>query len=363
MTRTKATISDVAKHAKVSVGTVSHVLTGIVPVSSKRQERVLKAIEALHYVPNFHARGLRRAQTNVVGICIPHVSTAYLNTVSEALEDVAAADGYSIMHVFSRHDPAAELRRVRDLLNYHVDGMVLLPSTSPEKTLDLAYQNGLPMVLIDRPTGDRRFDQVILDNRKTTRDAARRLIELGHRRLMFICRSRGRLSTRHRIEGLNAARRQARVAVSIAIVEYNDDEAALAHTLEGALRAADAPTAVIVSNSHQASLMLGTLRRLDIACPQRVSVLGFDDPDWSEIVTPRLSVIRQPALAIADQAWTLLMRRIRHPHAAIRQVALEAQIDFRESIARVGGAANDAKTVGENSRPRTRGVPHRARFD
>jgi len=241
--------------------------------------------------------------------------------------------------------------------------MVLLPSTSPEKTLDLAYQNGLPMVLIDRPTGDRRFDQVILDNRKTTRDAARRLIELGHRRLMFICRSRGRLSTRHRIEGLNAARRQARVAVSIAIVEYNDDEAALAHTLEGALRAADAPTAVIVSNSHQASLMLGTLRRLDIACPQRVSVLGFDDPDWSEIVTPRLSVIRQPALAIADQAWTLLMRRIRHPHAAIRQVALEAQIDFRESIARVGGAANDAKTVGENSLPRTRGVPHRARFD
>ena len=186
MPRSKPTIHDVAKRAKVSVGTVSHVLSGQIPVSGERQDRVKRAIAQLGYVPNFHAQGLRRGLSSVVGICFPHVSTAYLNVLAATLEDIALREGFGIMHVFSRHDPATEFSRVRDLLRYQVDGLILFPSSTPDATLDLAHDNATPLVLVDRPIPDRRFDQVILDNRKTIREAAKRLIALGHRRLLFV---------------------------------------------------------------------------------------------------------------------------------------------------------------------------------
>src|SRR5665213_2272085 len=89
-------IKDVAQRARVSSGTVSHVLTGHTRVSETLRARVQKAIEALGYVPNFHAQGLRYSHSRVVGICLPHASTAYLNTLSETLEEIASSAGYGV---------------------------------------------------------------------------------------------------------------------------------------------------------------------------------------------------------------------------------------------------------------------------
>ena len=366
MPRSKPTIHDVAKRAKVSVGTVSHVLSGQVPVSGERHDRVTRAIAQLGYVPNFHAQGLRRGLSSVVGLCFPHVSTAYLNVLADTLEDIALREGFGIMHVFSRHDPATEFARVRDLLKYQVDGLILFPSSAPETTLDLAHDNAMPLVLVDRPTADSRFDQVILDNRKTIREGAKRLLALGHRRLLFVCRSRDRLVTQYRIEGLNAAKRQAGSPVDVRVLEIGENEAAVGPQLAQIFRAAAPPTAIIVSNSHQASLILGALRGLSIRCPQDVSLLAFDDPEWADLVTPRLSVIRQPAAAIAQQAWDLLMRRIRHPTAAVRSVALEAEIVLRESTApppmpKTTARSTRAKTSADPERRAARAARPRAR--
>jgi LacI family transcriptional regulator len=359
MPRSKPTIHDVAKRAKVSVGTVSHVLSGQVPVSGERQDRVKRAITQLGYVPNFHAQGLRRGQSSVVGICFPHVSTSYLNMLSETLEDIALREGFGVMHVFSRHDPATEFSRVRDLLKYQVDGLMLLPSPAPEATLDLARDNATPLVLLDRPMADKRFDQATLDNRKTIREAAKRLMALGHRRILFVCRSRGRLVTQHRIEGLNAAKRQAVPSLDVQILEIGDEETGVGEWIAHAFRGANPPTAIITSNNHQSSLVLGALRAIGARCPQDVSLLGFDDPEWAELVSPRLSVIRQPAKAIAQQAWDLLMRRIRHPTVATRTVALEAEIVFRDSTG-PAPAPTKARSIADGKAVRDRSKKRRS---
>src|SRR5690348_5258804 len=172
----KARISDVARRARVSVGTVSHVLTGSANVSAMRRDRVLKAIEALGYVPNFHAQGLRRTLSRVVGMCFPHASTAYLNALSQTLEEIASRDGYGVMQVFSRHDPATELDRIKELIRYRVDGLILMPSTAPKPALDFVYGKGVPLVIVDRPIEDARFDEVMLDNRKAMRELASQLV-------------------------------------------------------------------------------------------------------------------------------------------------------------------------------------------
>ncbi|HEY8245163.1 MAG TPA: LacI family DNA-binding transcriptional regulator [Casimicrobiaceae bacterium] len=324
-------IADVARRARVSTGTVSHVLSGRTQVSDALRRRVEKAIDALGYVPNFHAQGLRRKLSRVVGLCLPHTSTAYLNALSETLEGIAASAGYGVMHVFSRHDPDTEHSRLEDLIRYRVDGLILLPSTAPARALDLAARKALPLVIIDRPTRDKRFDQVILDNRASMREVAAGLVALGHARLLFVCHSRSRLVTQHRVEGLEATRR-AHPGLDIRTIEFQGDDAYLASELARAMKDASPPTAIVASNSHQASLVLGALAGIGVACPDDVSVVTFDDPEWSTLVQPPLSVVRQPAAAMARAAWDLLMQRVNGERVAPRTIMLRAAIDLRASV-------------------------------
>ena len=330
------------------MGTVSHVLTGSAQVSDALRARVQAAIDALGYVPDFHAQGLRRSLSRVMGICFPHVSTAYLNGLSETLEEIASSRGYGVMHVFSRHDAATELDRIKELIRYRVDGLILLPGTVPRSSLDFVHRKGVPLVVVDRPTGDRRFDHVILDNRKAMREVAARLVQAGHSSILFVCRSRSRLVTQHRLEGLDDARAQA-TALRIACVEFQNDEAFLRDELQRALRGATPPDAIVVSNSHQAMLVLSFLRQARVRCPEDVSVLTFDDPEWSQLVVPSLSVVRQPSAAMAQAAFDLLMQRVNGVAAAPRVVQLEAAIELRESVR--GRAATTSAPRTPRARP------------
>jgi LacI family transcriptional regulator len=339
----KVRIKDVARHARVSVGTVSHVLSGHTAVSGELRLRVQQAIDALGYVPNFHAQRLRHDLSRVLGICLPHASTAYLNALSATFEEIASREGYGVMHVFSRHDPGTELDRIKDLMRYRVDGLILLPSPTPARTLDFVAQRQVPLVIVDRPTQDPRFDQVTIDNRKVMREVAERLAALGHQRLLFVCRSRSRLVTQHRLQGLADARAHAAQPLDVESIEFLNDEAFLRDELARVLRRDQPPTAVVLSNSLQASRVLGYLAELGVACPDDVSVVAFDDPDWSSLVRPRLSIVRQPAPAMAQAAWDLLMQRINRVEGPIRTVGLEATIEFRESVA--ARPARDRATV------------------
>jgi len=333
----RARIKDVAKAARVSVGTVSHVLSGSANVSTTLQTRVHKAIDALGYVPNFHAQRLRHARSRVVGICLPHASTSYLNALSETFEEIASRNGYGVMHVFSRHDPATELDRLKELIHYRVDGLLLMPSPAPQDALEFAARKDVPLVIVDRPTQDPRFDHVTLDNRAAMREVAQRLADLGHRRLLFVCRSRSRLATRHRIAGLADVRRKRGIESSC--VEFQSDDTFLRDELSRAMRGRKPPTAVVVSNSHQASLLLRFMADLRVACPEELSVVAFDDPEWATLVRPTLSVVRQPAVAMIEAAWDLLMLRMTRVHAPRRTVALEPALEFRGSVAPPGGKA------------------------
>lgn len=338
----RARIKDVARHARVSVGTVSHVLSGHATVSEELRARVQQSIEALGYVPNFHAQRLRHSLSRVLGLCLPQASTAYFNALAETFEEIASREGYGVMHVFSRHDPATELDRIKDLIRYRVDGLVLFPSPAPARALDFVASRDVPLVIVDRPTQDARFDQVTLDNRKVMREVAERLIALGHVRLLFVYRSRSRLVTQRRLEGLADACAHARRKVALETIEFQNDEAFLRDELARALRRERPPTAIVVSNSHQASRVLSDLAELGIACPADVSVVAFDDPEWATLVRPRLSVVRQPAAAMAQAAWDLLMQRINGVAGPVRTVTLEATVELRESVAPRPAAATAA---------------------
>jgi len=100
------------------------------------------------------------------------------------------------------------------------------------------------------------------------------------------------------------------------------------------------------------------LRDIGAEVPRTVSVLTFDDPEWSRIVEPELSVIRQPAEAIAAEAWRLLARRIAKRTQPTEAVALGQEIVFRASVAPPGAdVANAAGRSSPSSLRTHRGAP------
>jgi LacI family transcriptional regulator len=328
----KPTITDVARRAGVSVGTVSNVLNGAIKVSESRRERVMGAIRELDYTQNMLAQGLRRRRSPVIGLCVPNTSIAYFAALVDAFEEVAANHGFEIMQVLSRHDPRKERQRVNALLRYHVGGLILVPGMEPEGTYQLIADSGIPVVVVDRPTGDYAFDEVTFDNRGAMFEAVSGLIGFGHKRILFVVKERLLSITVQRSEGLRRAADRAGPAVTATILECGDDQPTLATRLGAELKAPRPPSVIIVSNSTIAAWTLRALHGLGVSCPEEVSLIAFDEPEWADLVTPPLSVVRQPTREIARMAWACLLRRMKNEADGVQRIQLQAEVVFRDSV-------------------------------
>jgi len=325
------TIKDVALRAGVSVGTASHVLNNKAIVSKSRHDRVLKAAAELNYRPNQLARSLRQRKTNVIGLCVPMISSAYFASLIEAIDELSISQGHQVMQVLSGGNPERELDRIESLISRRVDGILLMPTTDPTRTLDLIARHHVPTVIVDRIQREERFDLVLLDHQRAMREVVEHLCHLGHRHLLFVVRNPNLITTSLRIETLRAmvAGSDGRLAAQV-IVSPNE-----AHDLEDQLKSHlwrdDAPTAIITSNSINTLWVLRYLQSWNIRIPHDVSLVAFDEPAWGELITPPLTVVRQPTADIAATAWQLLMERMESPSAPSRREMLLNNLVVRAS--------------------------------
>jgi LacI family transcriptional regulator len=327
----KPTIRDVAERAGVSIGTVSNVLNGAIPVSDRRRDAVTEAIDALGYVPNSLAQSLRRRTSRVVGLLATGTSSAYFAALLDAFEDIAARQGYEVMQVLSRAEPELELRRVRALVSRKVDGLIMVPTAAPERAYDLIAEAGLPAVVVDRASADPRFDYVTMDNREAMDAAVRRLAGRGHRRLLYIVRWPELVTTRERIAAFRAAAGELGIAGEV--IRREPDDAGFLAQLGAVMAGPSRPSAIVASNSDLTLALLRALKSLGLAIPRDVSVLAFDEPVWAEVLTPPLAVVRHPVEAIARSAWEILIRRMETGAPASRRVVHAAEVVLRDSIA------------------------------
>jgi len=321
--RSRPTITDVARLAGVSTGTVSHVLNGSREVGAERRERVMGAITTLGYVPNIMAQNLRRNRATLVGLCLPHMTSGYFVTLAETLEELAAAAGYDMLHVFSRYDGSMELHRVETLLRYDIGGVLLLPGWQPEATLERLAQSEVPTVILDRPTQDPRFDQVTVDIGAAMRHVAAELLALGHRRIAFISSLPDILLSRRRIKGLREGVKAAKTRARVLVVPRSDDPTQFQAQFTQMMRGADRPTALVVTSSPGVAWVVKGLRQLGLRMPDDVSLVAVNQPAWADVVAPEIAGVRPPACAIAQQAWALLHARMQGRRQRTQRVAIE----------------------------------------
>jgi DNA-binding LacI/PurR family transcriptional regulator len=194
------------------------------------------------------------------------------------------------------------------LADERVSGIVLSPS-DPDGSIGQLRDLGIPVVTIDRALAQARTDLLVADNVPAVQLATRRLIDVGHRRIAFIG-GRSEVETgSERQEGYLAAMTAAGLPPVVANGGFRRDAARQA--VSGLLGEADPPSALIVANNLMTLGALQAIRDRDLRIPRDVALIAVDNPDWSELLDPPLTVLAQPIRAMATRAAELVIQRIR----------------------------------------------------
>lgn len=335
----RPTIQDVADRAQVSKATVSAVLNNKDTVKESTRERVLESMQALNYRPSAGARGRRGVGgARSVGFLLREIANPYYAEIIAGAEDFLRERGYLMLVAASEGELRTEERIVSLFTAKDVDGLLLTPTLNRETDLahifDLRRRN-VSFVLLEEVHGI-QASLVDVDNVDGAKQAVRHLIELGHTRIVHFAGPQYSLHSDERIDGVRAAYSESSLVFSSDLVIRAGDSLSDGYRtgLEyfGGLDPADRPTAVTCYNDLVALGLCRALGELDARVPQDVSVIGYDDLQLLDYVSPRLTSVRVPKREVGRVAAEILHRDMEgRSSRAPQKVYLRAELVVRSS--------------------------------
>lgn len=331
--RRPATLHDVAREAHVSLATVSHVINGTRFVSAETRQRVLDAIERLHYEVNSVARSLKRDHSQAIGLLISDIANPFFTSLVRGVEDVAQEAGYTVVLCNTDEDPAKELRYLHLLRQKRVDGVLIAPTGVRHKYLDHLVEVSFPLVCFDRALPDLPCDSVVLDNVAGAYQAVTHLIQLGHQRIGIVTGLPRVGTTGGRLEGYRRALRAHGLAEDPELIrEGNGRHSGGFQQTLALLDLAHPPTALFSTNNLMTLGALAALALRGVRVPEDMAIVGFDDFEWADVLHPHLTTVAQPTYEIGQTAAQLLLARIEHrAEGTPRQIVLSPRLITRES--------------------------------
>lgn len=332
------TRDDVARRAGVSSATVSYVINnGPRPVAEQTRQRVLQAIEDLGYEPSEVARSLKTKSTASIGLIISNIELNFFTRVARSVQDAAAALGSTVILANSDERPEREADYIRLMSSKRVDGLIIAPTGRNVELLHSLQARGMPLVTIDRPVPSLQAPFVGIDNQAAAQEAVTYLVQAGHSKIGMVAGLPDLQPVAERSLGFRSALAAAGLAVDeerIALVESHElvqyRRASLATT--DLLQRCPDTTALFATNADLNVGVLYALHQLGVHYPQEISVVGFDDLEYFEIMPTPLTTVRQPAYRIGARAVEILSRMIGGESPPAAPVLLETELIVRSSV-------------------------------
>lgn len=338
------TIRDVAKVAGVSVSTVSRVINGHPAVKPRTREVVATTMQKLGFRPNQLARGLVGNKTYHIALAISSDMIQFYADTSRAIHDEALGRGYNLILFHLDADPARGLpdnsrgTTIRQLIStLPVDGFILvLTGTDDRLVLEMSHA-GRPLVAVNRDLSSLGIDSVLADETAAVYEATRMLIARGHGRIGFIRGQEYNITCQMRFEGYRRAIEEA--GLPQVVSAYDDlDVSSGYRSMQNLLERDSPPTGVIAINDLAAIGALKALHEAGRRVPADVSLIGFDNRDFSAYLEPPLTTIRKPKYEMGLEATRLLLDLIAGQGAAASEhraarILLPAELIARASCA------------------------------
>lgn len=323
------TLADIAREAGTSPSTASRALSGRGYVSAVARDRLLEAAERLGYVPNASARTLKQRTSRVVGVAVSDLGNQFYALLAAGIEQTLREADYQMVLVSDNSDRTQELACARTFLAMRAAGVIITPADSA--AAELLARNGVGVVEIDRRLAEVPCDSVVIDNEEGGRLATAHLLGLGHRRIGLLVADTDWTTDAGRVSGYRAAHADAGVEVDERLLLRIGFHAPDAEVRIGALLDEGRPTALFAANNQLAEHAWNVLRGRGLALPRDMSLVGFDDVQWTSMVDPGITVVAQPTDELGRAAARLLLRRIEDPECEPADECLEPTLVRRGS--------------------------------
>jgi len=330
-----ATMADVAREAHVSVATVSRLLNNQGTVSPDTAERVYAAIQKLSYEPNILARNFRRNESRVMLILSPNVTNPYYAHILSGIGDAATKLGYSALICNTEDDPAREREALEMLKRRRADGAILMASNIGCQWL-LEYANHYPIVQCSEYDPQVDIPHVSIDNYLATQQAMEYLLSLGHRRIAIISSENAYISTSLRLQGYKDTLEKHGIAPQEDYIRYASRDYSFK---SGKLKAKELlnvtprPTALFCISDTLALGAIISAKEMGYRVPEDVTVVGFDDVEYTTMFHPYITTIAQPCYELGRQSVHLLYAEMTQGKEIPHQLILEHKLIIRESSA------------------------------
>lgn len=329
----RPTVKDVARRAGVSPKTVSNVVTGIITVTPDTRAKVEQAMQELSYVPNLSARSLRNGRSGLIGLALPDLSTPYSAEVAHHIVEVAHERGWGVQIEETGLDPQREFELMSKARTNIIDGLILNPVVLDESAVKLGV--ALPPVVLLGEVNQHITDRVWVDNFAAARDMTLMLAAGGHRRIAALGTTEQRTSASGQIrtQGYRHGLEQAGLAFdpSLEIACDGWHPRGGAEALRTYLKGHDMPDALFCFTDSLAIGALTVLAGAGARVPEDIAVAGFDDIADGEFANPPLTTVSFSRRAMAEQAVSLLTRRMNDRGLPIKTGTVDYRIIPRAS--------------------------------
>lgn len=325
----RATMTDVARDAGVSLKTVSRYVNGETNIAPGIASRISETIATLHFRRNQAAASIRPGQrSQLVGLIIEDVANPFYAALTRSVELTLRAKGLLLLAASSEEDPVQYSRLVEQLIERRVDGLiVVIPSDPGPRWPELARE--IPaLVMLDRLDPAIEADSVIADDRGGGRDATALLISGGARRIAFVGEALGLQSIAGRYRGyLDALEAAGLVPDPGLVVDGVRTGAQICAAVTSLLLQDSSIDGIFAANNLASMGALQAFRDLETTCP----IVGFDDFEAAGLVDPGVTVVSHDVADMGRLAAELLLERIEGQQPPVRRVVLPTHITLRAS--------------------------------
>lgn len=332
----RITIKDLAKYTGFSTTTISLVLNGKgKKISDKTKELIYDAVKDLGYRPNQIAVGLVKKETKTIGLVISDIRNVFFSNLAKGVEDECRKNGWNLILCNTNDLHQRDMEYIRVLADKGVDGILYAMSadSSFEKaseSLELMDSLKIPYIMIDRTVKEKSCNLVATDHFKGGYLATKHLIDLGHKRIACVTGPLYLNDAKNRLDGYKKALYESEILYDPTIIYEGN------YTIDSGRDAIDALSgkdysAVFAFNDMSAYGVYGQLKKYNCAIPDDISLVGYDDIFFSDLLDVPLTSVKQPIYELGIEAAKLIINKKKSEETTIKEIVLEPKLIVRES--------------------------------
>ncbi len=307
----RVSLKDIAEKTGYSINTVSRALKDKEDIAEATRKLIKETARKMGYISTSFSSSLRSGYTKTIALILGDISNPHFAIITKEIEKNAWKHKYSLLIINTDEDPDIEEQAIYAAISKKVDGIIICPTQKRKSNVEFIQKAGIPFVLIGRYFEDMDTDYVVCDDKKGGYLAIRHLIELGHKRILFLNGPGYISSARERLAGYRKALSEGSIEFDPSLVcEIPITLGNSGKHISKALEKTSGYTAILAFSDLIAWETAYALGKKNIRTPSDISIVGFDDIQSRFYFAIPLTTIRSSKSGMAKRAFDILLRRI-----------------------------------------------------